>query len=88
MTHSVDSVKYTALLLREHRWFALFVFECRYRYAPATGTNNSFWIMTRSRPVQWFEIAINEGHFPNEVNGMRVPHLRARVEQGGADVPV
>ena len=43
-------------------------FECRYRYAAATGTNNSFWIMTRGKPAQRFEIDINEGHFPNEVN--------------------
>lgn len=46
-------------------------FECRYRYAAAEGTNNSFWIMTTSRPAgggKSFEIDINEGHFPNEVN--------------------
>lgn len=48
-------------------------FECRYRYASETGTNNSFWLMTRSsasEPVQGkrFEIDINEGHYPNEVN--------------------
>jgi beta-glucanase (GH16 family) len=43
-------------------------FECRYRYAAATGTNNSFWIMTQGKPKQRFEIDINEGHYPNEVN--------------------
>ena len=43
-------------------------FECRYRYLPATGTNNSFWIMTQGKPEQRFEIDINEGHVPNEVN--------------------
>ncbi|WP_419193771.1 family 16 glycosylhydrolase [Novipirellula herctigrandis] len=46
-------------------------FECRYRYAEATGTNNSFWLMTRgSDPAvgKRFEIDINEGHYPNEVN--------------------
>ena len=45
-------------------------FECRYRYLPSTGTNNSFWLMTRtprSAPGR-FEIDINEGHYPNEVN--------------------
>ena len=26
-------------------------FECRYRYAAAEGTNNSFWLMTHSRQV-------------------------------------
>ena len=46
-------------------------FECRYRYAAAEGTNNSFWIMTNNPPPEGkktFEIDINEGHFPNEVN--------------------
>lgn len=48
-------------------------FECRYKYAGATGTNNSFWIMTRgdaSEPMvgKRFELDINEGHYPNEVN--------------------
>jgi beta-glucanase (GH16 family) len=46
-------------------------FECRYRYAAAEGTNNSFWIMTNNPPPpgkKSFEIDINEGHFPSEVN--------------------
>ena len=56
-------------------------FECRYKYAAATGTNNSFWLMTRNNnwpPSQGtpsepaigkrFEIDINEGHYPNNVN--------------------
>jgi beta-glucanase (GH16 family) len=47
-------------------------FECRYRYAAAKGTNNSFWLMTGREPApgkgKAFEIDINEGHFPNEVN--------------------
>ena len=45
-------------------------FECRYKYAAATGTNNSFWIMTTgyNPPVgKKFEIDINEGHFPAEM---------------------
>lgn len=46
-------------------------FECRYRYAAAEGTNNSFWLMTNTKvPAgkKAFEIDINEGHYPNEVN--------------------
>jgi beta-glucanase (GH16 family) len=45
-------------------------FECRYKYAAATGTNNSFWIMTTgyNPPVgKKFEIDINEGHYPAEM---------------------
>ncbi len=46
-------------------------FECRYRYAAAEGTNNSFWLMTNTKVPEGkkaFEIDINEGHYPNEVN--------------------
>ena len=54
---------------REH--FQYGYFECRYRYAAAEGTNNSFWIMTTSKPpagTKSFEIDINEGHYPHEIN--------------------
>jgi beta-glucanase (GH16 family) len=46
-------------------------FECRYKYAAASGTNNSFWMMTTGlTPAtgKKFEIDINEGHYPAEVN--------------------
>ncbi len=47
-------------------------FECRYKYAGAEATNNSFWLMTKGggQPTKGkrFEIDINEGHYPNEVN--------------------
>lgn len=45
-------------------------YECRYKYAAAPATNNSFWLMTQGgKPTEGksFEIDINEGHFPNEV---------------------
>lgn len=45
-------------------------FECRYKYAAANATNNSFWLMTQGgTPTDGkrFEIDINEGHYPNEV---------------------
>jgi beta-glucanase (GH16 family) len=54
---------------KEH--FQYGYFECRYRYAAASGTNNSFWIMTNTKPPEGkksFEIDINEGHYPNKVN--------------------
>jgi beta-glucanase (GH16 family) len=53
------------------RHFQYGYFECRYRYAAAPGTNNSFWLMTRGPDPQIgkrFEIDINEGHYPNEIN--------------------
>ena len=44
-------------------------YECRYKYAAATGTNNSFWLMSQSAPTEGkkFEIDINEGHYPSEM---------------------
>ena len=44
-------------------------YEASYKYAPATGLNQSFWIMTRtgnSAPND-YEIDINEGAWPNKV---------------------
>ena len=61
---------WTAANLWTKRQFKYGYFECRYRYAPATGTNNSFWLMSHkpsSQPGR-FEIDINEGHYPYEVN--------------------
>ena len=56
-------------------------FECRYKYATTTGSNNSFWLMTRvgapAMPLpgakepevgKRFELDVNEGHYPNKVN--------------------
>lgn len=47
-------------------------FECRYKYASASATNNSFWLMTAQgddpKQGKRFEIDINEGHYPNSVN--------------------
>jgi beta-glucanase (GH16 family) len=64
---------WTAASLWTKRHFKYGYFECRYRYAKATGTNNSFWIMTTEGdgPVKKdgkFEIDINEGHVPDEIN--------------------
>lgn len=37
---------WTAASIHTHRRFQYGYFECRYRYLPATGTNNSFWLHT------------------------------------------
>lgn len=43
--------------------------EARYRYAPATGLNNAWWMNAFYRESERsFEIDINEGHYPNRVN--------------------
>lgn len=68
--------EWTAASLWTKERFKYGYFECRYRYAPATGTNNSFWLMTRdyidrkqrvSEVPGQFEIDINEGKYPNKI---------------------
>ncbi len=62
--------EWTAANLWSKQQFTYGYFECRYRYAAATGTNNSFWLMTEGpgKESGRFEIDINEGHYPYEVN--------------------
>ena len=63
--------EWTSASIWTKKQFQYGYFECRYKYAAATGTNNSFWLMTTGiNPTQGkkFEIDINEGHFPSEVN--------------------
>ncbi len=46
-------------------------YEARYRYNSTTGLNNAFWLMTRANeatPTLKFELDINEGHTPSEIN--------------------
>ena len=64
---------WTAGSISTKRLFKYGYYECRYKYAGATGTNNSFWLMTlQDSPAptegKRFEIDINEGHYPNEVS--------------------
>lgn len=63
---------WTSASLWTKREFQYGYFECRYRYAASNGTNNSFWLMPRSNKTpergSLFEVDINEGHFPSEVN--------------------
>ena len=63
--------QWTSASIWTKKQFLYGYFECRYRYAAATGTNNSFWMMTTGlKPAtgKKFEIDINEGHYPAEVN--------------------
>jgi len=62
---------WTSASLWTKRLFQYGHFECRYRYGASMGLNNSFWLMTLGGTTNTpgrFEIDINEGHFPNEVN--------------------
>jgi beta-glucanase (GH16 family) len=76
---------WTAANLWTKQQFKYGYFECRYRYAPATGTNNSFWLMSHkpsSEPGR-FEIDINEGHYPCEVNMNLHQHSGKHWAKGG-----
>jgi beta-glucanase (GH16 family) len=63
--------EWTAASMWTKQKFKYGYFECRYKYAKAKGTNNSFWLMTRDIPKDAagrFEIDINEGHYPDRIN--------------------
>lgn len=61
-------------------------FECRYRYAAAEGLNNSFWLMpTGTNKIttgKFFEIDVNEGHYPNKISNNIHNHSDTRVVNG------
>ena len=62
--------EWTSASIWSKKQFQYGFFECRYKYAAATGTNNSFWMMTTGiTPTagKKFEIDINEGHYPFEM---------------------
>lgn len=44
--------------------------EARYKIAPATGINNSFWMMINGNreDARWYEIDVNEGKYPYHVD--------------------
>ncbi|XPF92572.1 family 16 glycosylhydrolase [Colwellia sp. RE-S-Sl-9] len=65
--------EWTSGSIRTKEQFSYGYYEARYKYAASNGTNNSFWLMSYplgSQPPKGklFEIDINEGHYPNEVN--------------------
>lgn len=76
---------WTAASLWTKREFQYGYFECRYRYAPVAGTNNSFWLMSKAPRTQpgRFEIDINEGHYPYEVNMNLHQHSGKHWAKGG-----
>lgn len=63
-------------------------FECRYKYAGATGTNNSFWTWTTYNIPEGqkaIELDINEGHYPNIVN-TNIHNWSDKHEDGSHDI--
>lgn len=65
----LNDLKWTGASIRSLKKFQFGYFECRYKYAAASGTNNSFWLMPdQPGSNKDYEIDINEGHYPNIVN--------------------
>ncbi|WP_075590161.1 T9SS type A sorting domain-containing protein [Labilibacter marinus] len=62
-------------------------YECRYKYAGATGTNNSFWMWTGydiEEGQKAVELDPNEGHYPNEIN-TNIHNWTDKYEDGSHD---
>ena len=62
---------WTSASMWTKRKFLYGYYEARYKYSAATGTNNSFWLITTGTIPEdkiRYEIDINEGHYPSEVN--------------------
>ena len=60
-------------------------YECRYKYAGASGTNNSFWMWPRFAVPEGekaFELDVNEGHYPNIIN-TNIHNWTDKDEDGG-----
>ncbi len=78
--------EWTAGSLWTREMFQYGYFECRYRYAAAEGGNNSFWLMpTGTNQItkgKFFEIDVNEGHYPNKLSNNIHNHSDIRVVQG------
>ena len=82
---------WTAGCIWTREMFQYGYFECRYRYAAAEGLNNSFWLMPTSTNKitrgKFFEIDINEGHFPNKVNNNIHNHSDTKIVNGNRTHP-
>ena len=77
---------WTAGSIWTRQMFQYGYFECRYRYGAAEGLNNSFWLMpTGTNKVakgKFFEIDVNEGHYPNKVANNIHNHSDSTVVNG------
>jgi beta-glucanase (GH16 family) len=58
-------------------------FEARIRYNAASGLNNAFWLDAASPIPVHFEIDVNEGHYPSQVN-MTLHNWAGKHTQTGA----
>lgn len=77
---------WTAGSIWTRQMFQYGYFECRYRYGAADGLNNSFWLMpTGTNKItkgKFFEIDVNEGHYPNKIANNIHNHTDTTVVNG------
>lgn len=53
----------------KERTFGYGYYEAKYKFAPATGLNQSFWLFTgNAGTLGGYEIDVNEGHYPRTIN--------------------
>ncbi len=63
--------EWTAASIWTKEQFHYGYYECRYKYAGATGTNNSFWMWPSGgvgEGEKKYELDVNEGHYPATIN--------------------
>ncbi len=66
-----DGQEWTAGSIWTKQQFHYGYYECRYKYAGATGTNNSFWMWPVGGVKEGekkYELDVNEGHYPATIN--------------------
>lgn len=83
--------EWTSASLWTKRKFKYGYFECRYKYAGAETTNNSFWLMTRGDDPsvgKRFEIDINEGHYPKIINTNIHNHSEHVIRDDGKKISI
>lgn len=67
--NKLNDLQWTAASIWTNKKFQFGYFECRYKYAAAGATNNSFWLMPdQPNSNKDYEIDINEGNYPDKVN--------------------
>ncbi len=67
-------------------------YEARYKYAASSGVNNSFWLISKPGEIpqnitntpagMFYEIDINEGHYPNQVTCNIHKHYEPKTHSG------
>ena len=65
----INGQNWTSGSVFSNRSFGYGYYEARYKYAPAPGLNQSFWLITPGGylPKDCYELDMNEGHYPRTI---------------------